>query len=140
MTSEFYFLVIRFCGIIKKSLKGSLVVISNGLHIRNWQEEYQVHCCLGEVSPALTLPGLSALGYTWVCAIALWCHRRMFNGSSAHNILEVFSATESHTKTGVISVRGQTCFCSVLQGSVESPSTFRLGDQVLCIKCLQMCE
>lgn len=82
------------------------MVISNGLHIRYAQEEYKVHCYLGEVSPGLTLSGLSAIGYTRVCAIALRCHRKMFNDNSAHNTLEVFSATESHNKIGIISVRG----------------------------------
>lgn len=67
---------------------------------------YKVHSYLGEVRPGPTLSGLSAMGYTWVCANVLWCHRKMFNGNFAYNMLKVFSATMSHTKTVVISVRG----------------------------------
>lgn len=68
--------------------------------------QYKVHSYLDEVSPGLTLSGLCAMDYTWVCANALWCSRKMFNDNSAYNMLEVFAATESHTKTVVISVRG----------------------------------
>ena len=39
--------------------------------------QYKVHFYLGEVSTDLTLSGLSAMNYTWVCILALWYHRKM---------------------------------------------------------------
>lgn len=38
--------------------------------------QHQVHFYSGQVSPGPTLSGLSAMSYTWVCVIALWCHRK----------------------------------------------------------------
>lgn len=60
----------------------------------------KVHFYLGEVSPGLTLSGVSSIGYIRICVIALQHHRKTFSDNSRHNILEGFSATESHAKTG----------------------------------------